>query len=197
MHLKQGACPQDSEGRLLMPKGRTLRCWFVFAGLLMTVPYVAGQHHGDPRSVSEPRLKTSKPFYVEQVAISHATLPQRGGSGLVRTALDSGSCAFESTHTDADFEGPGMFSILFGFAQTEIAAASYVIDPAFFPIRVERVEMVFAQTGLEDKTTELKLWIYAGTPNQGQFVAEIERHRDLRRWRVRQRRAALPWATLQ
>ncbi|MFQ5414916.1 MAG: hypothetical protein ACE5E6_10705 [Phycisphaerae bacterium] len=83
-----------------------------------------------------------------------------------------------ATHTDANFDG-GQFVIQAGFEEGEIAAASYVLDPAVFPIRIELVEGLFAhQDAPVPTTTEWTMMIWDGTPDTGTLVASISSDGD-------------------
>ncbi len=75
-----------------------------------------------------------------------------------------------STHTDADFAG-GAFVIQQGFAETEIAASSFTVAAADFPLRIDLMEMVFAQQTNIQTTTHWSVLIWEGTPNMGNLVA--------------------------
>lgn len=74
-------------------------------------------------------------------------------------------CTNTSSHTDANFEG-GQFVIQAGFAESEVAAASYVLGPDQFPVRVDLMEMIFATyQATESTTTEWSLLIWDGPPD--------------------------------
>lgn len=76
-------------------------------------------------------------------------------------------CTNTSSHTDADFEG-GSFVMQAGFAEKEIAAASYVLTPDQFPVKVELMEMIFATyQAIESTTTEWSILVWDGPPNSG------------------------------
>lgn len=84
-----------------------------------------------------------------------------------------GSCPpVIATHTDATFEG-GSFIVQAGFAETEIAAASYTLDAAVFPLKVEMMEMIFATSNTNvTTTTHWSILVWEGTPASGTLVAE-------------------------
>lgn len=74
-------------------------------------------------------------------------------------------CTNTSSHTDADFSG-GTYVVQAGFAESEIAAASYVLNPDQFPVRVDLMEMIFATSGAtESTTTEWSVLIWDGPPD--------------------------------
>ncbi|MEC7385731.1 MAG: hypothetical protein VYB14_06035, partial [Planctomycetota bacterium] len=80
-------------------------------------------------------------------------IPNVGLTGSVRPVALAGSCPSEvSTHTDADFGG-GQYTVQAGFAEQEIAAASWTLDPAVFPIRLDVAEMIFATSNANVTTT--------------------------------------------
>lgn len=81
-----------------------------------------------------------------------------------------GGCPQElASHTDADFTG-GQFTIQAGFAETEIAAASYTLDAADFPFQISLLEMIFAQNHFNPTTTMWSIHVWEGTPSTGNQV---------------------------
>ena len=90
---------------------------------------------------------------------------------LVRGAR--GACPSEMySHTDSDW-GPGEYIAQAGFAQGESAAASYVLEPDKFPLKLDSVEMLFATSNaVVQTTTEWTVRIYAGTPGSGSLVSQ-------------------------
>ena len=91
---------------------------------------------------------------------------------LDRSAQDSGGIAgecdpFVEAHTDSDF-GPGEYILLGGFVEQEIAATSYAIPEAAFPVRLDLAEMMFGTSGATvETTTEWAVHIWSGLPNSG------------------------------
>ncbi|MCA9292088.1 MAG: hypothetical protein KDA25_13230 [Phycisphaerales bacterium] len=78
-----------------------------------------------------------------------------------------------SSHTNADFGG-GQFVVQGGFAENEIAAASYQLTAGDFPLRVDLMEMIFATSGASQQTTtEWSVLVWSGTPETGDLVAEF------------------------
>ncbi|MCZ6652366.1 MAG: hypothetical protein O7D91_04995, partial [Planctomycetota bacterium] len=153
-------------------RGRLLRL-FVWSSCLVAVltlrPFAAAQDARPGFGEDEPRITTSAPIFFDKVDTVRVRPSGSVSDVGVRTA-SAGLCELQSTYTDADFDGPGDFSIVFGLAETEIFAASYTLASEFFPIEIQSVEMVFAQTGVEDTVTELELLILKGTPDQNQIV---------------------------
>jgi len=77
------------------------------------------------------------------------------------------------THTDANFDG-GSFIVQAGFAQHEIAAATYTIPAGEFPIRFDLAEMIFASANtVVETTTEWSILIWEGNPQTGNLVLEV------------------------
>jgi hypothetical protein len=71
------------------------------------------------------------------------------------------------THTNNDFQGAPLV-VQSGFAETEIAAASYVLPASDFPLRLDRTETIFATSGATvATTTQWSLLIWEGVPNAG------------------------------
>ena len=82
-------------------------------------------------------------------------------------------CDIVSSHTDADFGG-GSYVIQAGFAETEIAAASYVLPSTAFPLKIEMMEVIVATSNATvATTTEWTIQVYDGTPGTGILVAEF------------------------
>lgn len=80
-------------------------------------------------------------------------------------------CSTTSTYTDASFTG-GTYNVQGGFAEGEIAAASFVVPENKFPIKIESVEMIFATAGATTSTTtHWSVLIWDGTPEDGTLVA--------------------------
>ncbi|MEE2681605.1 MAG: dockerin type I repeat-containing protein [Planctomycetota bacterium] len=85
-----------------------------------------------------------------------------GGTGLQGTCEE-----VVSSHTDADFGG-GSFILQGGFAEEEIAAASFTADPSQFPIRIDLFEVIAGTSGSTvTTTTEWSAYFYEGTPREG------------------------------
>ncbi len=77
-----------------------------------------------------------------------------------------------SSHTDASFTG-GQYVVQAGFAETEIAAASYVLPAGAFPIKVDLMEMIFATSNATEQTvTQWSIIVWDGTPATGAIVAQ-------------------------
>ncbi len=103
-----------------------------------------------------------------------------GMTGSVRPMALAGSCPSEvSAHTDADFGG-GQYTVQAGFAEQEVAAASWTLDPAVFPIRLDMAEMVFATSNASiTTTTEWTFFVWSGTPASGNVVAQYSSDGEL------------------
>ena len=79
-----------------------------------------------------------------------------------------------ATHTDADFISGGNFTVQAGFQQSEIAAASYPLPEASFPVRLDTLEIVFATTGSTvTTTTRWTALVYRGLPSTGTLLASF------------------------
>ena len=86
-----------------------------------------------------------------------------GGEGGV-----AGECSpVISTHTNASFQG-GQYNAQGGFAEQEIAAASYTVSAADFPLRIDLCEMIFATfNAAVTTTTKWSVLVWEGTPATG------------------------------
>lgn len=83
-----------------------------------------------------------------------------------------GGCQTTSSHTSADFSG-GQYVVQQGFVENEIAAATYTLPAAMFPIKIDLMEMIFATGGtIQQTTTEWSILVWEGTPSTGQLLAE-------------------------
>ncbi len=71
-----------------------------------------------------------------------------------------------ATHTNASFDGD-TYVAQQGFAETEIAAQSYVLTAADFPLRVDALEMIFYGDTTVETTTEWSAMIWRGLPSTG------------------------------
>ena len=80
----------------------------------------------------------------------------------------AGACDQQvSSHTDADFSG-GSFVLQAGFAEQEMAAASYVLPEDVWPIRIDLFEVIVGTQGANTTTTtEWSVIFYEGTPESG------------------------------
>ena len=107
-------------------------------------------------------------------------IPNIGITGSVRPVALAGSCPSEvSAHTDADFGG-GQYTVQAGFAEQEVAAASWTLDPAVFPIRLDVAEMIFATSNANvTTTTEWTFFVWSGTPASGNVVAQYSSDGEL------------------
>lgn len=94
--------------------------------------------------------------------------PERG------QADRAGTCPpVVSSHTDADFTG-GSFFVQAGFAEGEIAAASFTLDPSAFPLRVDLMEMIFATVGATvQTTTHWSILVWEGTPSPAGLIFQF------------------------
>lgn len=74
--------------------------------------------------------------------------------------------------TDNSFTG-GTYVIQAGFAEREIAAVSFTLNPSDFPVTLRSVEGIFAQVATEQTTTLYSVLVWDGTPRDGLLVAEF------------------------
>jgi len=90
------------------------------------------------------------------------------GGGVVR---GPGCPVVTSSHTAADFSG-GTYVAQAGFVQGEIAAASYTLPAAAFPIKIELMEWILVTSGAtQQTTTQWSVLVWEGTPQTGTLVA--------------------------
>ncbi|MFN0133398.1 MAG: GC-type dockerin domain-anchored protein [Phycisphaerales bacterium] len=80
------------------------------------------------------------------------------------------SCNVLASLTTGSFSG-GTYTLQAGFAEGEIAAVSYTINAAEFPIRINQMEVIVAQEASVATTTQWSVQFYSGTPSTGSLVA--------------------------
>lgn len=86
-----------------------------------------------------------------------------GGDGSVAGACDP----IVSTRTNASFDG-GQYIAQGGFAQNEVAAASFTLPASAFPVRIDMAEMIFATSNATvTTTTHWSVMFWSGTPASG------------------------------
>jgi hypothetical protein len=100
-----------------------------------------------------------------------------GGGQFIPSPEDGGgdtnprACDNVSSHTDAAFDG-GSYIVQAGFAETEIAAASYTIPSGSWPIQIVTSEVIVAQSSASvTTTTKWTMLFWSGKPNTGTLVA--------------------------
>ncbi len=81
------------------------------------------------------------------------------------------ACDGDSTHTDADFTG-GSFIVQAGFAESEIAAATYTMTASSFPLKINTTEVIVATSStVVTTTTKWTMLFWAGPPDTGTLIA--------------------------
>jgi hypothetical protein len=138
-------------------------------GLCLALPALGQQATPVPAESPNPR---NVPLAVQggPVDTMRVTLRPSGRRGGYQ---DRDNCPVVSSHTDANFGG-GTFTAQGGFAQNEIAAVSYTIPAAYFPLRITMIEAILAQSNATVQTeTQWSILIYDGTPNQNQLLFEF------------------------
>lgn len=114
---------------------------------------------------------------VEEIVAMKDTPPlhgshRLGGSNGARGGSSDGGVAGQcqsviSTHTNASFDG-GQYVVQAGFAEQEIAACSYTLTAADFPLRLDLCEMIFATSNtIVTTTTQWSILVWEGTPAAG------------------------------
>ena len=124
------------------------------------LPVILGASvHGQQRGLEELE-QGAREIPVLQIQLTGDSVD--GSQGL------QGACdQLVSSHTNADFGG-GSFILQGGFAEEEIAAASFTADPSEFPIRIDLFEVIAGTSGATvSTTTEWSAYFYEGTPRDG------------------------------
>lgn len=81
-------------------------------------------------------------------------------------------CINDASHTDPTFSAT-QWTMQAGFAETEIAAATYTLPASAFPIKIETLKCLFVTlNAVEQTTTEWSVLVWEGTPTAGTLVAE-------------------------
>ncbi|MBL8878819.1 MAG: immunoglobulin domain-containing protein [Phycisphaerales bacterium] len=81
-----------------------------------------------------------------------------------------GECQRISAHTDASFSG-GSYVVQAGFAESEIAACSYIVPAGDFPLQLDLCEMIFATSSATQNTvTQWSILVWEGTPQTGTLI---------------------------
>src|SRR5690606_41143159 len=98
---------------------------------------------------------------------THVVLRARPGGNPSPGPLTD--CAQTSTYTDVNFGNLGGQSLIAqaGFANNEMAAATYVLTAADFPLKINTAEMVFAGNTSVPTTVHWSVLFWSGTPDQG------------------------------
>lgn len=79
-----------------------------------------------------------------------------------------------STYSSFNFDVGGPLTVQAGMAETEIAAASYVLTAADFPVRLDRAQVVWGTNGATiTTTTHWSLHVWQGLPNSGSEVISV------------------------
>jgi len=123
--------------------------------------------NGAPPGVSgadHPRRSLPVPIEFDKMQHLHISTLGRVIDGPISTDPRGRACDDQSTHTDADFGG-GSFLAQAGFAQGEMAVASYQLAPSDFPIATV--------SALEQTTTFWSVLVWDGDPDTGTLVAEF------------------------
>ena len=78
----------------------------------------------------------------------------------------SGNCPSQTVaHTDASFTG-GSYIVQAGFAEQEIAAVSFTVPAAAFPMRLDMTEIIFATSNAAvQTTTKWSILVWEGNPS--------------------------------
>lgn len=131
---------------------------------------IAQQRQAAPVAVQPGRSALGERVEVDTLDTMHIVLrPSQNGSIVTR---GPGCPQTVSSHTDANFGG-GSFTAQAGFAQQEIAAASYQLTAGAFPIKIDLMEFILATSNaIVQTTTQWSVLVWEGDPNTGTLVAE-------------------------
>ncbi len=150
--------------------GRSTHLARIGYGLILAVACLCPGALAQTKDATPPRHPVPLDVKMETIPMLRTSLsdgpagaPAPRGPGCPQTV---------SSHTDADFSG-GSYVAQAGFAQTEIAACSYLLPATAFPIKIDLMEMIFATQGANQVTvTQWSILVWDGTPATGVLVAE-------------------------
>ncbi|MFZ4573078.1 MAG: hypothetical protein ACOYN0_01695 [Phycisphaerales bacterium] len=114
------------------------------------------------------------PLPIESIAVPNMPVIIRPSAGNGQPGYgDRDNCPIVYTHTSSSFDG-GTYTAQGGFAQGEIAAASYTLPGNLFPLKITLMECLFAQqAAVVSTTTEWSVLVWEGNPQTGTLVAEF------------------------
>ena len=150
---------------------RALKASFLlFAVSTATVASAGGTANLVGRNVEEPIGTKSVPSLLAVPSVDQRQ-DKKGDAHAGPEGGVAGACPpVISTYTNASFEG-GQYVVQAGFAQGEIAASSYTVSPADFPLRIDLCEMIFATSATTvTTTTKWSVIVWEGTPASGSII---------------------------
>ena len=103
--------------------------------------------------------------------VTDTLIAQQGGE---TDGANDGGCPEETvTYSTHNFM-TGAFTAQQGFVETEIAAVTFTLNPASFPLRIDRVDGLFGtQTLSSQTTTHWTMMIWEGQPNNGNLLCTV------------------------
>ena len=135
-----------------------------FAAIVLPVSTLRAGQGDDKRAPTSGRHAILIPITVPTI---NPLVPPSGGGFIPRDCPP-----VNVTNTDASFTG-GSYIMEAGMAEGEIAAASYTVPAADFPMKFGVGEIIFAtQNASQNTVTQWSVLIWQGTPNTGTVVAE-------------------------
>ncbi|MBC7834124.1 MAG: hypothetical protein H7Y88_03365 [Phycisphaerales bacterium] len=151
----------------------THRClWGGVLALVACGSMASGVRAGGPSESDEP-WGTGGRIVPETLKIADLSVLRavvggdRGGDGGLR---GPGCPQQIASHTNANFGG-GQFVVQAGFAEGEIAAASYVLAASAFPLKIDLLEFILATSGAtQSTTTQYTVMVWEGTPSTGTLM---------------------------
>ncbi|MFA6045549.1 MAG: hypothetical protein WC718_11235, partial [Phycisphaerales bacterium] len=156
-----------------MSSGLPIRCVAVAALLL-----AAGMSRAQVAQVAQPAYLAPEgevtnaqhvPLLAEVPNVEHMRVVLHGRNPTYQAREN---CPVMSTHTDASFTG-GTYTLQGGFAQGEVAAVSYTLPAAYFPLKFSSAEVIVGQQNASiSTTTQWSILVWDGLPNTGMLIAE-------------------------
>ncbi len=144
----------------------TRTAWSGCAGLVVAL---AGAASGQ---VQKAPVQPGRTMAELPIVLNHIPVLRVGPNGRLSHWLPppTDTCNVVASLTDASFTG-GNYIVEAGFAETEMAAATYTVAASEFPIKINLAEVLLGTSNATVQTvTQWSLLFYSGTPNTGTLI---------------------------
>ncbi|HYE03356.1 MAG TPA: hypothetical protein VD963_08990 [Phycisphaerales bacterium] len=148
-------------------------CWR--GARLGLIAALAGAWLAGPTAQAQTRAGTAPPRSrpaaadLPEVRTLPVVLSLRPGEGRPRPdgeGLRGPGCPIQVASLTSSNFAPGTYTVQAGFAQTEVAAASYTLPASAFPIKIELMEFLLATASASQQTTtQYSVLVWDGPPN--------------------------------
>lgn len=147
----------------------------VIAAIILFSMFSNGLAMGQKRPDASATLATSDPAWrLLELSVDDPLIAPPDFQDPPSQDPADGSCPQQTvTYSTHNFTSGG-FTAQQGFVATEIAAATYTLDPSNFPIRIDRVDGLFGtQTLSGQTTTHWTMMVWEGKPNTGKLICTV------------------------